>query len=731
MYYSFGVFFMPFRFLTSSILLAVFSVGVQAQNLQLVVGAPDLDPVRWPGGESPNFAIDQAGQKYLNFAIENTGFLVQPQGANAGDIATSMTFWAANDAIPRDPASYRLFGSSSADLLSPTDYFHEDQISLEIFTEIAFGDLALPDSRNDGGVALLDDLNSQTVTFDNTAAYSNYLVLFPTVKDVANANSMQIAEVQLNYDGSDITSGIFDPFDDINGVALVDLDPPKGDPIGPQAAPTAGNWSVREWAIPSAFGAIDSIDTAIAFTTDERVQGTNFVSDGTSSTINFADPQGAGGGYSVPLPKSAFFGDTDGAEDNFVVRAQGKVIIPSNGDYTFGVDGDDGFRLFVDGEQLSEFAAVTGDAFTLASKNLTAGEHDVELVWFEAAGGAFVELFAASGNKTELDNSFSPIGLAESVFVAARTTATLAGDWNVRTVQVDVAAVDDEGTVIGFNIDSLDAARTAIDLADDDVRVLDSVDTEELTVNYGAGANGRFGDELPFEVAGDDFAVEAKATVVIPEDGDYIFGFGGDDGGRLCLADADFTLLGVRDAAQQTVTGDGECVQWAGNTGNSDTFGTTFMTAGEHEIDVLWWERGGGDWLEVYTGIGTDTTAQLTLQLLGEDATEYDLTIAAGLQLAGELVDTCNPNTMGDVDGSGDVAFADFLILSQNFGQAAADHTTGDIDCSGDVAFADFLILYQNFGKKVCCAESVPEPTGAFMLAFALSLVGMIRRRRA
>jgi len=102
---------------------------------------------------------------------------------------------------------------------------------------------------------------------------------------------------------------------------------------------------------------------------------------------------------------------------------------------------------------------------------------------------------------------------------------------------------------------------------------------------------------------------------------------------------------------------------------------------------------------------------------------------ATGNVVFGE-VSGCNPNTMGDIDGSGDVAFADFLILSQNFGQAATDHASGDIDCSGDVAFADFLILSQNFGQTVGGAQSVPEPSGLLLLGLAGMLGGFVRRRR-
>ena len=52
-----------------------------------------------------------------------------------------------------------------------------------------------------------------------------------------------------------------------------------------------------------------------------------------------------------------------------------------------------------------------------------------------------------------------------------------------------------------------------------------------------------------------------------------------------------------------------------------------------------------------------------------------------------------------DANGDCFVDFADFLILSSNFGQSGKSLVDGDFDGSGTVDFADFLILSSNFGE--------------------------------
>jgi len=90
-------------------------------------------------------------------------------------------------------------------------------------------------------------------------------------------------------------------------------------------------------------------------------------------------------------------------------------------------------------------------------------------------------------------------------------------------------------------------------------------------------------------------------------------------------------------------------------------------------------------------------------------------------------------NTLpGDLNGNGDVAFADFLVLSSNFGTALSKYTEGNIDLQNDgVAFGDFLILSANFGKVPAAggatAAAVPEPSTAMLLV--VGLLSLFRRR--
>ena len=70
----------------------------------------------YPAAEAPfNLFDGDVNSKYLNFGKENSGFIVTPLiGATT---IQSLVFSTANDAPERDPASWELFGTHSANAI--------------------------------------------------------------------------------------------------------------------------------------------------------------------------------------------------------------------------------------------------------------------------------------------------------------------------------------------------------------------------------------------------------------------------------------------------------------------------------------------------------------------------------------------------------------------------------------------------------------------------------------
>jgi hypothetical protein len=145
----------------------------------IVKGVPDDGD--WPGAETPDLATDDdTSTKYLHFKgeTEPTGFQVTPSAGPT--IVTGLTLTTANDAAERDPIAFELYGSN---------------VSIDgPYELIASGDI-VDFAQADAWPRFT--MNTTPISFDNDVAYKYYQVMFPTVRDAASANSMQIAEVEL------------------------------------------------------------------------------------------------------------------------------------------------------------------------------------------------------------------------------------------------------------------------------------------------------------------------------------------------------------------------------------------------------------------------------------------------------------------------------------------------------------------------------------------------------
>jgi hypothetical protein len=132
-----------------------------------------------PSNEGAANAFDgNPNTKYLNFDKQNAGVTVK---LSQGRVVKKFTITTANDAVERDPASYKLYGSN-------------DGVNWVLLSE---GALSLSDSRF---------TVSGEITVANTNAYVYYFIKFPSIKN-NSGNSVQVAEVTYYYDLDDgITS---------------------------------------------------------------------------------------------------------------------------------------------------------------------------------------------------------------------------------------------------------------------------------------------------------------------------------------------------------------------------------------------------------------------------------------------------------------------------------------------------------------------------------------------
>ena len=89
-----------------------------------------------------------------------------------------------------------------------------------------------------------------------------------------------------------------------------------------------------------------------------------------------------------PNPQQVFGQDPVGVGlgANYAARFHGTLSIAKAGDYQFQLNAEMGARLLIDG------VAVTDASSTAVSTTLSAGEHDMELIYYESGGAAAVQL---------------------------------------------------------------------------------------------------------------------------------------------------------------------------------------------------------------------------------------------------------------------------------------------------------------------------------------------------
>jgi hypothetical protein len=200
-----------------------------------------------------------------------------------------------------------------------------------------------------------------------------------------------------------------------------------------------------------------------------------------SATINYVNPGGGDGGH---FASSAFPGTALSADsDNFVIEVMGTIKLATSGNWTFGVSAGETFSFELsNGISTYTFTHTGTGSVTdvLRTFNVSAGDYNLRIVYFDDAGGANLELYAAAGAYSAFDSAaFHLIGDTAGGGIAFSGMAS------------DVAY----NRVQGLNPDGTDNPN--FDKLLDVRNLVDYMLTIFYTGNYDAPVSGWFGNLQP------------------------------------------------------------------------------------------------------------------------------------------------------------------------------------------------------------------------------------------
>ncbi|MES2707337.1 MAG: LamG-like jellyroll fold domain-containing protein [Verrucomicrobiota bacterium] len=419
-------------------------------------------------------------------------------------------------------------------------------------------------------------------------------------------------------------------------------------------APGAGTWGMRTWhnAAPS----VASLYTMLDYLGSAEAAGNTTVLDSQEKTLNFSDPVTNRTG--LITPDRVVPGDElpDAADQRVIHVARASLIIPTAGDYTFSLRGDDGFlfRITTPGIGFKRvagggrfemsnpnevfFDAVTGDSDTRAIVSLPAGTVDVEYAHWQGDGGSWFEVAAAPGSfPLSSDTTAWRLVGGQAPGGAVAVPVMSSAGWTVKATAPGAVAAP-------IGIASAEDALSAVTATTN----WDSINFNDPETN---GNSGAFPGDQPWpgNTGADDnnYAIQAKGDMIIAEEGDYVLGFRGDDGGYLTitgtggLATPSFDAI-VVNYTNLSVIGDdggtGNSLRCEAFTGDSHTLGRVHLKAGAYHVKTLQFENNNGSWFEVLGGrpLPDGQVYNTTLvPLLAKGGAASAVIDQAGIQLAG------------------------------------------------------------------------------------------------
>jgi len=185
-----------------------------------------------------------------------------------------------------------------------------------------------------------------------------------------------------------------------------------------------------------------------------------------------------------------------------------------------------------------------------------------------------------------------------------------------------------------------------------------------------------------------DYVVNVKAQVEIPSPGAWTFGVNSDDGFRLTIEGATTTQV-----TNSATPAGGDTISYPNPRGPGDTLGVfDFPAAGDYQLEIVFYERGGGSCLELFAAQGTFTAWNGTdFHLVGDTASgglaaEADVVGSSPTEGYGALIGTDLRDEMYDLNASAylrvpfdvaDPAAFDSLALRVHYDDGFAAYLNG------------------------------------------------------
>jgi hypothetical protein len=296
-------------------------------------------------------------------------------------------------------------GSAGTDRLSaecPFVYYDEDSEAYYLFRTQKYGESARTSIYR----------STDPTYFGVGDDADNYLV-----------GRLPVAAPELfTHDGKLYMAALKPGLDGIRIAEIDFLDLPEASPL----LASGGRWQVTERYMKlSAVGSyeIDSIVNAQSLlglpASDPRIA---FQREFESRSINFNHDVDEMGRFGID---TEFSNDT--SLEHFAMRVTGTIRVVEAGDITFGISANDGARLRINGQQVLLDNSANKLEDTFGTIHLEAGQHQVELVYFQKRLGATIELLVA--NELGTFTSFFGAGAPPSAW-SLLEAAPIAGDFN-------------------------------------------------------------------------------------------------------------------------------------------------------------------------------------------------------------------------------------------------------------------------------------------------------------